>query len=161
MRRLLTLLAILTTFNGMAQEQKTKTINDANEKLVDLMFKGLDHGIESIKTNGKGPLIPFIMTETNGKRNLIRFVTDKLEDGLSEGLNELKKNKDSEFGIIVYDGYVTIEGQKYDAVIVKGFDRNDNVGYLLGQRYETKKLLRKFKLIGNATYFGTEEQLLR
>lgn len=161
MKQLLTLLIILTTFNCMGQEQKTKTLNDANEKLVDLMFIGLDHGIESIKTNGKGPLIPFTMTETNGQRNLIRFVTDKLEDGLNEGLNELKKNRDSEFGIVVYDGFVTIERQKYDAVIVKGFDRKDNVGYLMGQRYKTKKLFRKFKLIGNATYLGTEEQLLR
>jgi hypothetical protein len=145
----------------MRQEEKPKTIKDADEKLVDLMFKGLDHGIECIKTNGKGPLIPFSMMETNGHRKLIRFVADKLEDGLSEGINELKKNKNCEFGILVYDGFVTIEEHKYDAVIVKGFDRKDNIGFLMGQRYEPKKLLRKFKLIGNATYLGTEEQLLR
>lgn len=145
----------------MGQSDNLKEINNADKKLVDLMFVGLDHGIESIKVSGKGPLIPFVMLETTGQRNLKRYVAEKLEDGLNEALKDVQNDKDCDFAILVYDGYLTIDGQKYDAVIVKGFDRKDKIGYQIGQRYEPSKFLKSFKLIGNAAYIGTEEQLLK
>ena len=39
--------------------------NNADKKLADLMFMGLDHGIDSVKDSGEA-LIPFILLETNG-----------------------------------------------------------------------------------------------
>lgn len=145
----------------MGQSDYSGNINNADNKLVDLMFVGLDHGIESVKASGPGPLIPFVMVETNGKRNLKRYVSERLEDGLDEGMRELENDNDSEFAVLVYDGYLTIDGVKFDAVIVKGFDRKDKTGYQIGQRYERKSFLKPFKVIGNAAYLGTVEQLLK
>lgn len=145
----------------MGQNNNVKNIDQADKKLVDLMFFGLDHGIEGIKINGKGPLIPFIILVVNGEKQMKRFVADKLEDGLNEGIKYLKEEKESESAIVVYDGYLTIEGKKLDAVITKGFDRKDEIGYLIGQRYSTRKFLRGFKLIGNPTFVGNEDQILK
>ena len=145
----------------MAQDVTTKNVDQADKKLLDLMFFGLDHGIESVKASGKGPLVPFTMTETNGERKLNRLVTERLEDGLNEGIKALTSDVTSDYGIIVYDGYLTVEGQKYDAVIVKGFDRKDHIGYLIGQRYQLKKLLTPFKTVGNPAFIGNEEQVLK
>lgn len=145
----------------MGQDATTKNIDQADKKLVDLMFFGLDHGIESVKASGKGPLIPFIITESNGEKKLIRLVTERLEDGLNEGIKSLKVDETSDYGIIVYDGFLTDEGQKYDAIIVKGFDRKDNIGYLIGQRYQLKKFLTPFKTVGNPAFLGNEEQILK
>jgi hypothetical protein len=142
-------------------QDNTKNIEQADKKLVDLMVFGLNHGIESVKASGKGPLVPFIMTETNGERRLNRLMAERLEDGLDEGIKTLTSDKTSNYGIIVYDGYLTVDGQKYDAVIVKGFDRKDQIGYLIGQRYQLKKFLAPFKIVGSPTFVGNDEQLLK
>ena len=144
----------------MGQETK-KDIKQADKRLVDMMFFGLDYGIENIQINGKGSLVPFVVTEKEGQNKLDRFVTERLEDGLSEGLRFLENEKESRFGVIVYDGFLTVDGQKIDAVLVKGFDRHEEVGYLIGQRYKPKKILRSFGLIGNPAFIGNEEQVLK
>ena len=125
------------------------------------MFFGLDHGIERVKASRTGPLIPFTITETNGEKKLDRLVTERLEVGLMEGIKVLEADSTSDYGIIVYDGYLTVEGQKHDALIVKGFDRKDKIGYLIGQRYQLKKFLSPFKTVGNPAFIGNEEQLLK
>lgn len=88
-------------------------------------------------------------------------MTERLEDGLSEGMKILGTDSTSDYGIIVYDGYPRIDGQKYDAVIAKGFDRKDKIGYLIGQRHQLKRFLTPFKTVGNPAFVGNELQLLK
>lgn len=135
--------------------------NDANETLMELMFTGLDHGIDSVKDSG-GPLVPFLLTEKDGEKKLARFVTDRLEEGPVLARKQLVEQADlADFAVVAYDGYVTIEGTKFDAVMVEGYDKNDAIGYVLAQRYQPKKILSKFKTIGNAAFMGTEENILK
>lgn len=135
-------------------------LKNAPEKLMDLIFFGLDHGIESIK--GGGPLITFAISVINGQRKLERFVTERLEDGEKKAKEHLKNlNPNPEYAIIVYDGFVTIEGKKYDAVLAKGFDKNQKEGYILAQRYTPKAFLRSLKTIGNAAFIGNEPNILK
>ncbi|MEQ8879515.1 MAG: hypothetical protein RLQ12_07790 [Cyclobacteriaceae bacterium] len=141
-------------------QDNSKHLDNANEKLVDLMLEGIDHGVESIK-GGNGPLIPFSITETNGEKKIIRFVTERLEEGLEKGKESIKNNLESELAVLVYDGYLTTDNIKYDAILVIGFDRTDNVAYLIGQKYKPKKFLSRLKPIGNPLYLGTEVQLLK
>jgi hypothetical protein len=77
----------------MGQRTKEKNIDQADKKLVELMFFGLDHGVESVKVNGKGPLIPFIVLEKHGSKQLKRFVAEKLEDGLNEAITFFENRK--------------------------------------------------------------------
>lgn len=145
----------------MGQEDSSKNIDQADKRLVDMMFFGLDYGIDNIKMNGKGPLVPFVVTEKGAENKLNRFAAERLEDGLMEAIKFLEGEKDSRFGVIVYDGYLTVDGQKLDAVLVKGFDRNDEVGYMIGQRYKPKKLLKSFELVGSPAFIGNDEQVLK
>ena len=161
MKNIGTIILILITLKCVGQEIKPKSFNQADKKLSDLMFFGLDHGIESIKASVKGPLVPFTVTETNGERKLNRIITEKLEDGLREGMKSLETDDVSSYVIIVYDAYLTIAGQRFDAVIVRGFDRNDSVGYSIGQRYQLKRFMTPFKSIGNPVFIGNEEQILK
>lgn len=107
------------------------------------MFKALDHGIDSIKD--KESLIPFVMTENN----LERFLGTTLEESLREAEKYLSSFKDGKMLALVYDGYVTIENLKYEAIFVKAFDTNQTEGILIAQRYKPKKFLRKFEILGN------------
>jgi len=130
-------------------------LNDAHQDLVEFMFTALDHGVDSIKNSG-GPLIPFILTSINGDKKLQRFVTKRIEEGQTLAKEYLlNMSPEPYFAVITYDGYVTIEGEKFDSVMIEGYDKNDDSVYLLAQRYKPKKLLKKFSLIGNPAFIGT------
>lgn len=138
-----------------------KHLNEAKEELIELMFKGLDHGISSIQ-DSEGLLIAFSLFQQNGEIKIVRFVTDKLQNGPIEAQKYLvKMEKKPEFAIIAYEGIVTIENENFDAVIVEGFDKNDADGYVLAQRFKRKTAESKFEAIGNAGYFGNCENVLK
>src|SRR5688500_13651965 len=147
--KIIFIISILATFSCMKENTNKKEFEKADEKLIDLMFFGLDYGIENIQTDNSGSLIPIVVTEKDGKRDLKRFVTERIEDGLEEGEYYLKNEKKAQYGVVIYDGYLTVDGNKVDAVLVKGFDREDEVGYIIGQRYSRKKDNPELELIGN------------
>ncbi|WP_339609492.1 hypothetical protein [uncultured Roseivirga sp.] len=132
----------------------------ASEKLMELAFKGLDHGIYSIKDRD-GPLIPFIMIQTKGEIEMKRFMAETLEDSLLQARKHIANlSKELDCVVLAYDGMLTIEGTKYDAIMVDAFDNTDNKGYCFAQRYKPKKFLSKFKEIGNAAFVGELDSLL-
>ncbi|MFK7948764.1 MAG: hypothetical protein AB8G11_14320 [Saprospiraceae bacterium] len=138
-----------------------KHLNEAKEGLIELMFKGLDHGISSIQ-DSEGLLIVFSLFQQNGEIKIVRFVTDKLEDGPIQAQKYLvKMDEKPDFAVIAYEGIVTIENEKFDAVIVEGFDKNDTDAYVLAQRFKRKTAKSKFEAIGNAGYFGNCENVLK
>lgn len=145
----------------MSQTAKGKNINQADKKLVDLMLFALNHGIESIRIKGKGPLVPFVVTENNGEKEVMRFFTAHIEDGLSEAIRYLKDEKKSHFAALVYDGFLPMNDKKFNAVIVRGYDRTDTVAYTLGQRYLPSRFFSFFKLAGNKVFLGNADSLLK
>ncbi len=131
-------------------------INNADPRLMELVFMALDHGVDSIRSSG-GPLVPFLMTETEDARNIHRFVTERLEDGPVEARNALWSAEERpQFAVVCYDGYLTAEGRRYDAVMAEAYDMNDPFCYLLAQRYKPKAFLSRFTTIGNAAFIGTQ-----
>ena len=145
----------------MLQEVEGKDINQADKKLLNLMLFGLDHGIESIKIKGKGPLVPFIVTEINGEQEVTRFFPNHLKDGLSEAIRFLKEERKSHFAVLVYDDFLPLNEKKFNAVIVRGYDRTDTVGYTLGQRYVPSGFFSFFKLAGSKVFLGNADSLLK
>ena len=132
----------------------------ANENLIELMYKGLDYGIDSIK-DGDGPLIPFVMIQTNGQVEMKRFMAGTLEESVAQAKQHIiDLTEKPDYIILAYDGMITIEGAKYDAIMVDGFDKTDPKGYCFAQRYKPKKFLSRFKSIGNAAFVDEFESLL-
>lgn len=119
-------------------------IEKQNTRLNGLMFKALDHGVNSVR-NG-GPLVPFVMTE----KSLHRFENDLLEVAKEKAESYLSQLSNEQVVALAYDGYITTEdGAKYDAIFIKAFDRHESRGILLAQRYKPKKFLGKLETIGN------------
>lgn len=113
-------------------------------KLNDLMFQVLDHALASIKESG-GPLIPFsIIEDASGEKKLTRYAAERLEDGEAQAKKRIEEMKE---GIVRYalawDGFVTIQGKKWDALIIEAGDKVSPTGILLCQRYQKKGLFRK------------------
>jgi hypothetical protein len=124
-----------------------------SEPAADLAFFALDHAVASIQP--RGPLIPFVMVELDGKRSLHRFIADTLEAGLAQAKSFAKAQLDScERLVIAFDGFVTIEGVRTDAIYVDAFERAAVQGVRLFQRYKPTGLFKKNKPIGNPVMAG-------
>ncbi|HEY1424936.1 MAG TPA: hypothetical protein VGF20_15900 [Candidatus Acidoferrum sp.] len=115
-----------------------------NTKLNDIAFKALDHGVDSVKASG-GPLVPFVLTESK----INRFVAESLEEGKKKAEEFLSTQSGEPVVALAYDGYLTLTGQKYDAIFVRAFAKEEELGIVLAQRYQPAKFLRKFQTIGN------------
>ncbi|MCA9107305.1 MAG: hypothetical protein KDA83_17955 [Planctomycetales bacterium] len=111
-----------------------------SQEFADLFFLAIDHGFESIE-DGAGPLIPFVLTQSfAGERDLHRFVTEELSDGVMRAQAYVEENRTSiRMYAIASDAYITIDGKKWDAILVEAGDSSSPVGAVFAQRYQAGK----------------------
>jgi len=135
-------------------------INDLDPEFIDFIFGGLDHGIYSIKDTG-GPLIPFLMTKTGDVEDLKRFMAKTLEESIKkaeEALHAMHPKPD--YALIAFDGYLTREGTKFDAIYVKAFDKTVNEGFEFCQCYVPAENGEGIEPVGNAGFTGKTINML-
>ena len=132
-------------------------VSEPGERLMELVFLALDHGVDSVRNSG--PLIPFLLTEGD-KKDLQRFVTERLEEGVARAQEAASSlDADTQAYAIAHDGYITVEGARYDAILVEAAERGSPTGFLFAQRYKPKKgIFSNLKTIGNALFLGEAEQ---
>jgi hypothetical protein len=134
---------------------------EMSEKFADLVFLALDHGVESVRGSG-GPLIPFVITEQDGKRELHRYAAEMLEDCERQARDSVASLPDSVTAYaFAYDGFITVQGVKFDAILVEASERGRPAGVRMAQRYTSKAGSRDFQIIGNPTLLGECEGMLR
>jgi hypothetical protein len=130
-----------------------------SRKLSTLLFFALDHGVDSVRSGG--PLIPFLLTESQGERKLERFVANRLEDALD---NAVRRANDLPIGAerwaIAYDGYLTVGGTRHDAIYVEGVERGAGRSFVLAQRYVPKTRFRSLKAVGNPALLPSPHRLV-
>jgi hypothetical protein len=129
----------------------------ASEELMELAFLALDHGIASV-TEG-GPLIPFALTENGEGRQLARFAAETLEEGQAHARQHVRAS-DALRVAIAYDGYLTIDDERTDAIFVEAQERGQSGSVSFAQRYRPAGRFKKFATIGNAAFVGSGESLL-
>ncbi|MEK7954256.1 hypothetical protein [Luteolibacter soli] len=122
-----------------------------SDALAELVFLSLDHAVASVGEGG--PLIPFLIIEKDGDRTLSRFMADHLEDSVAQGRLALSQLPEGTSAYaFAYDGYVTVEGQRNDAVIVEASEVGKSAAIQLAQRYSAEG--GNFQTIGNAAFLG-------
>ncbi len=124
---------------------------------MELAFAALDHGIASVADGG--PLIPFAMIETPAGRTLARFVADTLEEGQARAREHVGAAADAQRAAVAYDGYLTLEGIRSDAIFVEAQERGEAAAVVFAQRYRPAGRFKKFDTVGNAGFFGTGDPL--
>jgi hypothetical protein len=125
--------------------------------LNDLLFKALDHAVDSVSTGED--LIPFILTETTyGQRTLRRFQSDRLEWSVEQA-KVAAANLSGEVVryAVAYDAYVTVAGERFDTVVVEAGERGAGPGWSLGQRYRKASSGQQFAIVGNPLHLGNVE----
>jgi hypothetical protein len=119
----------------------------ASDEVADLAFFALDHAIDSVSAGE--PLVPFAVVEDESGRDLTRFAAETLEEGQANAREHVRAARDAVRVAIAYDGYLTVEGERSDAVFVEAQERGRPLGVVLAQRYRPGGRLRKFATIGN------------
>lgn len=112
-------------------------------KFNDLVFKALDHAIASVSEGGH--LVPFVMTESE----IQRYAAATLEEAKEEAENNMKAQENESRIVMAYDGFLTVNGDKKDAVFVEGVDRMNKKQLVLAQRYVRASKDNKFDIVGN------------
>ena len=130
----------------------------ASDELLDLVFAALDHGIGSVEDGG--PLIPFVLAETAGGRELTRFAAETLEEGVAQARQHAGASAADRVAV-AYDGYLTVEGERSDAIFVEAQERTAPSSVVFAQRYRPGGRLRKFATVGNAAFAGEGDGLFR
>src|SRR3954447_2310197 len=120
---------------------------EMSEKFADLVFLALDQGVESVR-DGDGPLIPFVIFEQDGKRELHRYAAEKLEDCERQARAAVAAlPKGVTAYALAYDGFITVQGTKFDAILVEASERGRPAGVRMGQRYTPREDSRNFQII--------------
>ena len=108
---------------------------DAHD-LAELAVFALNRAFRCIE-GGEGMLVPFVMTDTQDDgRTLHRFVADSMEQSRERAYDWVGVAGPSVSRYaFAWDGYVTVDGIKWDAVFVEAGDRVLPHAMLLCQRY--------------------------
>ncbi len=93
----------------------------------------LGHAVHSVVPEG-GPLIPFAIIENaDGERALHRFM-DELSAAQQHARDEVRSAPTAVRAAIAWDGYLTLDGQRQDAVFVEASDRG-RASIVVAHRY--------------------------
>jgi hypothetical protein len=126
--------------------------------LVNAGFFALDHAMESVVASG-GPLVPFAVITVGGETKLYRFPGDMAE-GQAKA-REMVSGSGASMAAVAWDGFLTVDGQRTDAVFAEAFEAGDPESILLAQRYERSGRIRKsIHPTGNAALAGRNASLL-
>jgi hypothetical protein len=126
---------------------------DESDPVNALLYFTLDHGVDSVKAGG--PLVPFAITEKDSKRAIQRFVAERLEESVAlmaqwtaDELGRVDR------AAIAYDGFITLEGKRTDAIYAEALDHSLPESRIVAQRYRPRHGLRGFRTIGNPATLG-------
>ena len=125
---------------------------EASDELMEVVFAALDHGVDSVRDGG--PLIPFVLEENADGRDLSRFAAELLEEGVAQARAHAGASGADRVAV-AWDGYLTLEGERSDAVFVEAQERGTPASLVFAQRYRPGGRLRKFAIVGNAAFAGT------
>ncbi len=131
-----------------------KNLQDASTELMNHVVFALNHSMD-LKQDGVDPMMPFAIV-VNGNAKVIKVFGGETLEYADNRYERTILDENPDFVVYASDTYLTTEGIKYDAVLFKAYDKNDNEVYLIGQKYRPKTDQVEFEQIGNPGFLGTE-----
>lgn len=128
-----------------------------NQKLEQVIFSGLDYALYT-RHDLEDTFMPFMMLYKDGKAKLVRVAAEgnpieAFEDTLK------KDNEQYEQIVMCLEGRIPHEGEKHDAIFVRGFDTSQEQGLMFLQRFRGKESGQGFQKLGNPALVSNKEEL--
>jgi hypothetical protein len=129
-----------------------------SEELKEFAVFALGHATASVVPHG-GPLVPFAMTDGAPGRHLTVFEGDMVQ--AQEAARRLvRESSDLTLAAVAWDGYLTVDGHRTDAVFVDASDASGQAGVLLAQPYrEVGRFRKKTEVVGEVVFVEEREPL--
>jgi hypothetical protein len=128
-----------------------------DEEIFDLVSAALDDGVASLSQGG---LIPFAILDEPGGRRVARFVAEPYEEGVRQARLAVAAAAEAVRVLIAYDGYVTIGGDRSDALLIEAQDRRRPHSVTFALRYRPASSKGGFATIGDPAFTGPGDPLL-
>jgi hypothetical protein len=113
-------------------------LDDLSPASADVIFEALDYAVENAGISEQG-FTPFAFLDSAEGRQLLRFVAgdgNDLAGSLAAGRESLQVvEPDVTCVALAWDGFLTYQGQRSEAVFVEGCEMGRDKGVLLAQRY--------------------------
>lgn len=132
-----------------------KHLQEASKELMGHLLFALNHSLD-LKRDGVDPMMPFAVVIKGDSKTLKAFAGDTSDYG-DKLFDQMIGEEHPDYAVYAFDSYLTIEGIRYDAVLLKAYDRHDKEIYLVGQRFIPKSEREEFRQLGNPGFLGTEE----
>ena len=129
--------------------------SEPSDELYALVGFVVTHAVDSVR--GGGPLVPFAVTEDAEGRKMNRFLMETLEDGQEAARQHVRETAAARVAV-AYDGYLTLDGSRSDAVFVEVCERGAETGLVFAQRYRpASSKLRRFRKIDDVEFVEQRE----
>jgi hypothetical protein len=140
------------------KEQFVDLSAEPSDELKEFAVTALDHATSSVVPRG-GPLVPFAMTHGAAGRQLTRFEGDMVE--AQDAARQLvRESPGLTLAAVAWDGYLTVDGHRTDAVFVDACDASGQPGVLLAQPYrEVGRFRRRAQVVGEVVFVEEREPL--
>jgi len=131
----------------------------ATDSLVDLAVFAIAIGFDRVQTTRV--LHPFLMSEADRDTSFVSFKgagkdrAEEVEEARRQSVKVREKNGKS---VLVFDGTLTHDKAKHDALFAEARDAHAEHGIVIAQCYRKKRLLRKACIRGNLVYCGQVER---
>lgn len=119
------------------------------------MFFALDHGVESVRASG-GPLTPFLLQARGQSVEMTRLIADTLEEGVEHGRVAARASGPDVTAVaLVYDGYVTMDDERWDAILATVQAADSATSEIFAQRY--RLVDGKLTEVGNPKHIAIDQ----
>jgi hypothetical protein len=132
------------------------------EALLEFIRTQLEHAFERVRqasaSGEDGPnLMPFVAVQSGPdiRRSVLPFTPEP--EAVAFAPQVLADRPDAERAALVCDGYLRVEGQRSDALVVRAQERGDEGSFVFAQRYRASR--GKVEMLGNWLLTGREASL--
>jgi hypothetical protein len=137
----------------MVEEARDRISGDAGFDA--LVYGALEHATECL-SGADGPLLPFAMIVDGGQRSVRHFHAPGYEQTL-DGALAFASAGAYDFWAVAWDGYMTVEGRRTEAVFVQAGGEEREESLLFAWRYERVLPKGEVQRLGDPIFLGTED----
>ncbi len=120
-------------------------------------FGALEHAMQCLSgVATEGPLLPFAMIVDGGERSVRHFNAPGYEQTL-DGALAFASSGDYEFWAVAWDGYVTVQSHRTEAVFVRAGGAELDESLLFAWPYERVLPKGEVRALGNPIFLGRSE----
>lgn len=154
-------LSVVEKMGAAISEENEPENQGLVESLSSYLDVALNDGVASLK-NGDDPIIPFAMTWNDAeKQSIQRCLADDYEKGVQMARDHVsRKCNGMAVYCIVWSGYVTIEGQRTDALLIEAARRGGAKAVLMAMCYKPTAENAPFEETGSVRLLEYRDNLL-